>query len=99
MYETPSPKELREFMAENRLTGADIAALAGVTPRSARRWVEPPDQRGARGIPWAAWVIIQILTGKIKKEDLVKKVDRWKKEKLGRGLLERGNAGRPPHGQ
>jgi hypothetical protein len=36
------------------------------------------------------------LTGKIKKDNLLKKIGTWKKEKMGRGIFERGRAGRPP---
>jgi hypothetical protein len=96
MYETPTPEELKKFMGSNNLTGADIAALAGVTPRAARRWVEPANQKGSRPIPWAAWGMVLILTGKKTKNDFLKLIDKWKKEKIGRGLFERGNAGRPP---
>ena len=96
MYDTPAPEELKRFMIDNNLTGADIAALAGVTPRAARRWVEPAEQKGSRPIPWAAWTMILLLTGKKTKEEIEKQVDKWKKEKTSRGLYERGTAGRPP---
>ena len=96
MYETPTPEEIKAFMAENNLTGADIAALAGVNPRTARHWVTPPDLKSARAIPWAAWAMILLLTGKKTKDDFLQLIDGWKKEKIGRGLFERGTAGRPP---
>jgi hypothetical protein len=96
MYDTPTPEELKIFMAKNNLTGADIAALAGVKPRAARRWVAPVGQKGAAPIPWAAWAMIQLLTGKVSKEKLLKSVDAWKAESIGQKLFERGNAGRPP---
>jgi hypothetical protein len=96
MYETPTPHELKKFMGEHNLTGADIAALAGVTPRAARRWVEPANQKGSRPIPWAAWIMILLLTGKATVKDIKENVNQWKKEKIGRGLFERGTAGRPP---
>ena len=96
MYEVPSPEEIKKFMIENNLTGADMAALSGVKPRAARRWVAPVKSKGAAPIPWAAWALIQILTGKIKKADLLKLIGKWKNEEMGRRLFERGNAGRPP---
>jgi hypothetical protein len=96
MYETPTPEQLKIFMVENNLTGADIAALTGVKPRAARRWVAPVNQKGAAPIPWAAWVLILLLTGKAKKDDLLKKIEAWKSEQTGRGIFERGRAGRPP---
>jgi hypothetical protein len=96
MYEIPTPEEIKEFMVENNLTGADMAALSGVKPRAARRWVAPVDQKGAAPIPWAAWALIQILTGKVSKSEYLKKISAWKAESIGRKLFERGNAGRPP---
>jgi hypothetical protein len=96
MYEIPTPEEIKDFMVENDLTGADMAALSGVNPRAARRWVAPADQKGARPIPWAAWALIQILTGKTSKNECLKKISAWKTESTGWKLFERGTAGRPP---
>ena len=96
MYDTPSPEELRAFMIKKNLTGADIAALSGVAPRSARQWVQAKNTKGARAIPWAAWAIIQILTGEKSKGDYIKLVDEWKKERMGIRLFERGKRGRRP---
>jgi hypothetical protein len=96
MYEVPSPEEIKKFMVENNLTGVDMAALSGVKPRAARRWVAPADQKGAAPIPWAAWALIQILVGKVSKNEYLKKISAWKTESLGRKLFERGVAGRPP---
>jgi hypothetical protein len=96
MYETPTPEEFKDFILKNNLTGADISALTGVNARTARRWIQPVDQKGAISIPWAAWALILILTGKIPKDDFLKMIDKWKEEKTSRGLFERGNAGRPP---
>ena len=95
MYDTPPPEEIRKFMLDNNLTGADVAALTGVKPRAARRWVAPAGQKGACPIPWAAWAIMQIFTGQKTKEDYLTLIDGWKKEEKGRGLFERGAAGRP----
>jgi hypothetical protein len=96
MYEIPTPEELKKFMADNNLTGADIAALTGVSPRAARRWVAPVSQKGSRVIPWAAWAMILLLTGKKSIDYFLRVIDKWKKKEAGRGLFERGNAGRPP---
>jgi hypothetical protein len=96
LYEVPSPEEIKVFMDENNLTGADIAALTGVDARTARRWVAPANQKGARVIPWAAWTLILILTGKTSKKELLKLINQWKTKKTGRKLFERGTGGRPP---
>ena len=95
VYEIPSPDELRKFMNENNMTGADLAALTGVKPRSARQWVSPPGSKSSRAIPWAAWAILLILTGKKTKKEVFKMVDDWKRTEKGRGIFERGTAGRP----
>jgi hypothetical protein len=95
MYDVPSPEEIRAFMIENALTGADMAALTGVESRTARRWVAPADQKGAIPIPWAAWALIGILTGKTTRADLLERISQWKADRTGRKLYERGPAGRP----
>ena len=97
MYEVPAPEELKSFMLKNNLTGADIAALTGVNPRTARRWVAPADQKGARPIPWSDWILILVLTGKMDIESVLKMISQWKAEKAKtmRPLFERSKAGRP----
>ena len=96
MYETPTPENLRSFMAENNLAGADVAALAGVSARAARQWLEPVNQNGFRHIPWATWALVNLLLGKTDKKKLLKEIDQWKRKTNGRGLFERGIGGRPP---
>jgi hypothetical protein len=93
-YELPSPEEIKGFMTENNLTGIDMAALAGVSPRAIRHWVSPAG-KGNRSIPWSAWALILVLTGKIKKAELVKLIDQWKKEKTGIRLFKHGCPGKP----
>ena len=95
MYDTPTPDELRAFMQSNNLTGVDIAALTGVHPRTARRWVQPPEAKGAKPIPWSDWILILLLTGKKSVDDVIKMINQWKTQKEGRGLYERGIGGRP----
>jgi len=94
LYEVPSHEEIKGFMAANNLTGMDMAALAGVSPRTVRHWLSPAG-KGNRSIPWATWVLIQLLTGKINKAELVKSINQWKKEKTGIALFKRGSPGRP----
>jgi len=95
MYNTPSPEQVKEFMAENNLTGADIAALTGVNDRTARRWVAPAGQKGAQPISWACWTLILLLTEKKSVTEAAGEISQWKAQKKGRGLFERGVAGRP----
>ena len=95
MYNIPTPEELRLFMQNNKLTGADIAALTGVNPRTARRWIQPSEQKGAKKILWAEWALILLLLKKMNIETLLTTLEKWKAEKTGRKLFERSNAGRP----
>jgi hypothetical protein len=95
IYKIPTPEALRSFMAENKLTGADIAHLTGVHSRTARRWIQPSDQKGAIPIPWASWALILILLKKMKHNDLLTAISQWKQEKEGRGLFVHSAAGRP----
>ena len=96
MYETPAPKALRAFMAEKNITGADLAALAGVSLRTARSWIKSADNKAARSIPWAAWTLILILTGKQSPETVFAQISAWKKEQMERNLYEREKGGQPP---
>ena len=96
MYEIPTPEDFKKYMVDNNLTGADISALTGVNSRTARRWIQPVHHKGASPIPWAAWAMIELLTGKKTKEDFLKLIDQWKKDDIGRGLFEKGRGGRPP---
>ena len=95
MYEVPSQDELKKFMLEKNLTGTDISDLTGVIPRTARYWVASVKQKKPYVIPWAAWALIQILTGEKTKDDILALINEWKTEKIGRGLFERGKVGRP----
>ena len=92
-YETPGPEELRQFMAENNLDALDLAMLTGASPRTARAWMT--DKKTALPIPWSAWAALRMLTGNASRDELLAKIDSWKRERTGRGLFERGKAGRP----
>ncbi|ADK81590.1 hypothetical protein Spirs_2476 [Sediminispirochaeta smaragdinae DSM 11293] len=49
----PSPAKLRALLKEKGLTGSQAAKIAGVNPRTIRKWVG-----GERGIPTAAWRLL-----------------------------------------
>jgi DNA-binding XRE family transcriptional regulator len=51
----PSPEKLRALLKEKGLTGSQAAKIAGVNPRTIRKWVG-----GERGIPTAAWRLLNI---------------------------------------
>jgi hypothetical protein len=98
MYDIPSPEEIRAFMAKNNLSGADVAALTGVAPRAARRWLVAADKKDYHPMPWAAWALMLLLIGDKTKTEILKMINAWKEEKTGRKLYERGAGGRPVRG-
>lgn len=62
-FEQPTPEQVRE--AFEGYTGAEIAEMLGVDPRSVRRWLQEEDASGARAIPYAAWRLFLILTAAV----------------------------------
>jgi hypothetical protein len=78
MYEIPTPEELRSFMVSNNLTGADVSALTGVDPRTARRWIA---YKNHRPIPWASWTLLLLFTKNTTEEKLLELISQWKAEK------------------
>ncbi len=63
-FEPPSLEEIRE--AFNPYTGAEVGEMLGVDARAVRRWLQDPDTtKGSREIPYAAWRLFLIITGKI----------------------------------
>ena len=48
-----APEELRALLRRGRLTGSAAAAIAGVNPRTIRRWIG-----GESEIPYSAWARI-----------------------------------------
>jgi hypothetical protein len=84
MYSSPNHVQLREFMAEYGLTGADVAKAVGIDSRSVRRWTAPQDQAGARSMPWAAWMLLQLYVGAIT-------VDEYRKDYRREERVERSN--------
>ena len=69
MYEVPNPDAFREWLRENGITGAEAGRIVGVDSRAVRRWTAPPDQSGARSIPWAAWTLLRLYTGEMTLEE------------------------------
>lgn len=65
MYEVPNPDAFREWLKANEMTGADAARIVGVDSRTIRRYTAPPDQHGARQLPWAIWMLLQLYVGEV----------------------------------
>jgi hypothetical protein len=69
-YETPSPEEFKAYLKFRGLSLAKAADFAGVEVRTVQRWTAPSNQNGARKMPWAAWMMIRLLDGKLSIEPL-----------------------------
>jgi hypothetical protein len=56
----------RELAVENALKVARnlaIAQVTGVTPRTVRKWLAPPEAENHALVPYAAWRLLLIETG------------------------------------
>ena len=51
---TTTPADLRALLRRGKLTGSAAASIAGVNPRTIRRWIS-----GDSDIPYSAWRLIQ----------------------------------------
>jgi hypothetical protein len=69
MYEVPKPDAFREWLKVHELTGAEAARIVGIDSRSIRRYTAPPDQEGARQLPWAIWMLLRLYVGEISIEE------------------------------
>lgn len=54
----PTPEQITNFIARKTdLSGADVADLLCVDPRTVRKWIS-----GDRAMPWTAWFALRVLT-------------------------------------
>ena len=60
----PQPDDLRELMARHKLTSNDIAAIAGVNPANARRWIRDKGP-GFKPCPIETWEAIRKAVGEL----------------------------------
>ena len=68
----PTVPELNEWKQRHGLTGARIALLCGVEPRTVRQWLS-----GDRRIPIPCWRLLRIMLGEITPEEQVAEVERF----------------------
>jgi hypothetical protein len=65
MYSTLSPEKFRDWLKDNELSGAEAARIVGTDSRTIRRYTAPPDQPGARALPWAVWALLRLYVGEL----------------------------------
>jgi hypothetical protein len=59
----PSHNDVRAVTERCRLTGSALARLTGVTPRTVRKWLAPPEVENHAPMPYAAWRLLLIEAG------------------------------------
>lgn len=64
-YIAPTHDDVRAIAQRFSLSGAAVARLTGVLPRTVRKWMAPPDVANHSPIPYAAWRILLIETGTV----------------------------------
>jgi hypothetical protein len=65
-YIPPTSSEVREEFSD--FTGSEISTMLGVDARTIRRWIQDENDSGYRAIPYPAWRLFLILTGKVPAE-------------------------------
>lgn len=70
-YQVPGPGPLREFLRSHSLTGAAVAQLVGVSPRTVRKWTADEGASNATVMPWSTWALVRILVGDATRESIL----------------------------
>lgn len=59
----PTHADIRAVTQRYKLTGAAVAQLTGVLPRTVRKWLAPPEVANHAPMPYAAWRLLLIEVG------------------------------------
>jgi hypothetical protein len=62
-FVAPTHLDVRVITQRYKLTGAAVAQITGVTPRTVRKWLAPPEAENHAPMPYAAWRLLLIETG------------------------------------
>jgi hypothetical protein len=62
-FVAPTHLDVRAVTQRCELTGATVAQITGVTPRTVRKWLAPPEVENHAPMPYAAWRLLLIETG------------------------------------
>jgi DNA-binding transcriptional regulator YiaG len=55
--------DIRAITQRYELSGAAVARITGVVPRTVRKWLAPPEADNHAPMPYAAWRLLLIETG------------------------------------
>lgn len=65
-FVAPTHSDVRALTRRYSLTGATVARITGVLPRTVRKWLASPEVTNHTAIPYAAWRLLLIETGLVK---------------------------------
>lgn len=65
-FVAPTHADLRALARRYELTGAAVARITGVLPRTVRKWLASPEVANHSPIPYAAWRLLLIESGLVK---------------------------------
>lgn len=76
-WQQPASNEVRALIqylgrcaGKDKLTGLEVANLAGVNPRNVRKWTAPEDTSNYVRIPYAAWRLLLLHAGVVQLQTL-----------------------------
>ncbi|TQK07839.1 transcriptional regulator [Herbaspirillum sp. SJZ107] len=64
-FVAPTYTDVRALTQRYKLTGAAVARITGVLPRTVRKWHAPPETTNHSPIPYAAWRLLLIEAGAV----------------------------------
>lgn len=69
-FVAPSYCDVRIITPRHELTGSAVARIMGVTPRTVRKWLAPPNAQNHSPIPYAAWRLLLIEMGIVEPQNV-----------------------------
>ena len=68
-YQPPDYNQVKILKSKSGLSGAELAKLVGVEPRTFRKWIAPTEAKNSTNIPYSAWRLLLIELGIVKSEE------------------------------
>lgn len=68
----PTHVDVRAITQRYMLTGSTVARITGVSPRTVRKWLAPPDAVNCAPMPYAAWRLLLIEAGAVMPRGLLR---------------------------
>ena len=64
-FVAPTYTDVRALTQQHNLSGAAVARITGVLPRTVRKWLAPPEVANHTAIPYAAWRLLLLETATV----------------------------------